>query len=102
MLFRDDVNRRINKSLTMFLELAEKLGKIEFEITSALRPEDSDSAHSEGWAVDIACSDSKHRAAIHAALTLAGFRRIGLYDRHVHADRSLTRPQNVLWIGRSK
>ena len=33
---------------------------------------------------------------------LAGFRRIGVYDRHVHLDVDEKLPQDVMWWGVSK
>jgi len=101
VIFRDGVHRGLESSLVMFLELAERLGDVEFEITSAVRHGDKGS-HGDAWAVDIACIDSRMRYRILIALTLAGFRRIGIYDRHIHADRSLSRSDKVIWIGESK
>jgi len=37
-----------------------------------------------------------------AALLQAGFRRIGIYDKHIHADIDKTLPQDVMWWGVSK
>lgn len=102
MIFREGVHRLVLKdSLVMFLELAEKLAHVPFVITSAFRP-DEDSAHAEGWAVDIACVDSTARYKIVNGLLGAGFNRIGIYDKHIHADRSLERDPHVLWLGVSK
>lgn len=91
----------LTESLKMFLELAERLHGIDFFVTSAYREGDA-GAHGEGLAVDIRCNSSRERFNIVVALTGAGFRRIGIYDRHVHADRSLNRPDKVIWIGESK
>jgi len=96
---RSDWN--LKTGLVMFLELAENLAGVPFEITSAYREGDA-GAHGEGWAVDIACSDSRTRFKILRGLIGAGFRRIGIYDGHIHADRSLTRSDNVVWLGVSK
>ncbi len=92
---------RLQPSLIMFLELAERLADVQFNVTSAFRMDD-DGAHGEGWAVDIACQTSRTRFLVLKGLIGAGFRRIGIYDRHIHADRSLTRSDNVLWLGESK
>ena len=35
------------------------------------------------------------------ALYLAGFLRIGVYDKHIHAGISKTKPQKVTWWGTS-
>lgn len=101
MIFKYGVNTDLEDSLVMFLKLAEKLGGEPFHITSAFRPDD-DGAHGERCAVDISCRDSKARYKILKGLIGAGFRRIGIYDRHIHADRSLTRTDHVIWWGVSK
>lgn len=101
MIFRRGVNSNLQPGLRMFLELAEGFGAVQFIITDAVR-EEGGGAHQEAWAVDIACTTSKKRHRILKGLRLAGFHRIGIYDKHIHADRSLTRSPEVTWIGRSK
>lgn len=63
---------------------------------------ESDSAHLEGLAVDIRCGDSVTRCRFLIAALKVGFRRIGLYDKHIHVDIDEKKPQNVIWIGKSK
>lgn len=58
-----------------------------------------DSAHVRGLAVDIACVSSRARMRMVAGLVLAGFNRIGLYSRHIHADVDGSLPGEVLWLG---
>ena len=58
-----------------------------------------DSAHLRGLAVDLACTDPSARMLIVKGLLAAGFSRIGIYDRHIHADVDKTLPQNVMWWG---
>lgn len=101
MVFRKGVNKNLKPALRMFLELAEGLGGVQFTITDAVRMGD-DGAHGEAQAVDIACSTSRRRHKILKGLRGAGFHRIGIYDRHIHADRSLTRDAEVTWLGKSK
>ena len=66
------------------------------------------SAHTIGshgfWqAVDIRCSDSEGRFLLVSAAYLAGFRRIGVYDRHIHIDVAEEGfDQDVMWMGVSK
>ncbi len=101
MKFKRGVNKNLKPSLKMFLELAEGLAGIEFTITSAER--EGGGTHSEMDAVDIRCGGPKRRFLIYEGLRGAGFHRIGLYSHHVHADRSLTRPGQLTWLGgRSK
>jgi len=83
------------------LRAAEKYAGFTFEITSAFREGDL-GCHGRGLAVDIRCWESKKRMLIFRALTKAGFCRIGLYNRHVHADKCVERPSDVLWLGVSK
>lgn len=61
-----------------------------------------DSAHLSGHGFDLACSDSVDRFKIVYALLLVGFRRIGVYDRHIHGDDNPSLPPNVMWVGTSK
>lgn len=97
MKFKSGVNRNLKPSLKMFLELAEGLAGLEFMITSANR--EGPGTHGEADAVDIRCATSKRRHLIYEGLRGAGFHRIGLYSHHIHADRSLTRPGQLLWLG---
>lgn len=101
MIFvKDAIREGLEDSLIASIELAEVIAGFEFEITSGVR--DDASAHGVGLAVDIRCSTSKKRLIIIGALTVTGIVRIGVYDRHIHADRDSTRVPNVLWIGESK
>ena len=51
-------------------------------------------------AVDIMCNESQERFLLVSAAYLAGFRRIGLYDRHVHLDVAEEHfDQDVCWLG---
>ncbi len=101
MIFRRGVNRELKPSLRMFLELAEGLSGVQFTITDAVRVGGT-GPHGEAQAVDIACVTSTRRHKILKGLRGAGFHRIGIYDRHIHVDRSLTRPAEVTWLGKSR
>lgn len=92
----------LDSHLVTLLELAEKFAGAEFVITSGLREDDTLSAHGLGLAVGIRCSTSRPRFRIVSALIRVGFRRIGIYDQHIHADVSLARDQEVLWRGESR
>ena len=46
----------------------------------------SNSAHLRGYAVDIAIYSKTHRKKLVKALEQVGFKRIGVYSNHVHAD----------------
>lgn len=60
------------------------------------------SAHLRGRAADISVKGSSDRFQIVRALLLVGFRRVGVYNKHIHADLDSTLDQQVLWTGRSK
>ena len=66
------------------------------------RHDGDNSAHITGHAVDIRCVDSTARWHMLEAIYLVGFKRVGIYDRHIHVDTDLTKPQNVTWWGKSE
>ena len=82
-------------------------------ITGSWRPLDDSrirsSAHQISlvgiWeAADLRCHTSRERAGLLPALLEAGFKRIGIYDKHIHVDVA-TEPrfdQDVIWLGVSK
>ena len=91
------------------LDTARTVAGVPFVITSGARtPEENEramgvesSSHVTGKAVDLACSDSPTRFAMLRGLYAAGFRRIGIYSRHIHADVDESKPQDVAWWGTS-
>lgn len=58
----------------------------------------ADSSHLEGWAGDIACSSSRHRALILTAVIKAGFNRIGIGNGFIHVDNDPSKPKDVFWM----
>lgn len=60
-----------------------------------------DSAHTKGMAVDIRCADQDMQKRLIWALCLAGFRRLGAYDRHIHVDVDDDKPSPAFWGGKS-
>lgn len=87
-----------NNELILRLDLARRFHGKNFFITSALR---GDGEHALGLAVDIRVRGSAERGSVVRALCRAGFLRIGVYDRHVHAGLDPSRPQGM-WAGVSK
>lgn len=82
------------------LDFARGLAGIPFVITSCWR---SDSvSHQSGCAVDVKVSSSAERMIIVEAALGAGFRRIGVYDNHVHLDTCENLAEDVLWVGVSR
>lgn len=82
--------------LLLMLDLARFRAGIPFVITSSYRAGDK-GAHGKGMAVDIRCWDGNARALILRALIWTGFRRIGIYPRHIHADIQGGHPN--YWLG---
>ncbi len=102
MIFRDGIGHEgLERELEEKIGVAESLYGSDFEITSGYREGDARS-HGEGLAVDIAIGGSAERYAVVKALLRAGLLRVGVYDKHVHADMSRILPQGVLWMGESK
>ena len=46
---------------------------------------------------DIAVRDDRERFLILKGLILAGFKRIGIYEKHIHAGAKHNAPQKVAW-----
>ena len=94
-----------DEMLVLKLDDARKFAGRPFVITSGIRGPRHDgdnSAHITGHAVDIRCPDSRMRWHMLDALYSVGFRRIGIYDRHIHVDNDPTKPQDVTWVGISQ
>jgi zinc D-Ala-D-Ala carboxypeptidase len=99
----------LRPELVRRLDEARELAGVPFRITSGYRSPSANaavggvgnSAHGRGLAVDIACAGSRDRFHIVRGLFAAGFRRIGVYDRHVHADLDDSLPNPVCWTGDS-
>ena len=94
-----------DRSLVYMIDSARRIATanagrdVVFNITSALRERHAGDTgtHTTGHAVDIACSSSRERYYILEALILAGFKRIGVYDKHLHADTAPYADQSVIW-----
>ncbi len=101
MIFVRGISEKgLDSHLLTLLYLAEQFAGAEFVITSAFR-EGDEGTHGLGLAVGIRCDSSRPRFRIISALIRVGFRRIGIYDKHIHCDVSLARDQEVLWRGES-
>lgn len=107
--FKDEEIQGLDPELVAKLDWARARSGVPFIITSGKRsPEDNkrvsgvdDSAHMRGLAVDLRCASSEDRYRMLQALFLVGFRRIGLYDKHLHVDLDPNLPQDVTWVGLS-
>lgn len=87
------------------LDRARDLAGIPFKLNCAYRSKawdlskgrNGNSAHTRGYAVDIAANNSATRLKVIKGLLDAGFNRIGVGATFVHADNDPTLPQNVLF-----
>lgn len=104
--FTDEEVKGLDLELCAMLDRARGLAGCPFVITSGLRTSDKndtlvnsvkDSSHITGNGVDLACDDSELRFKMLRGLILAGFVRIGVYSKHLHADNDLAKPQGVCW-----
>lgn len=88
------------------LVYARKTANIPFVITSAIRCEEHNkavggvdsSAHTDGYAVDLAITDSSKRFLILSALSEAGFHRIGIAKTFIHVDCDPRKVPGVVWV----
>lgn len=93
----------LKPELVSLLDKARKLAGIPFVITSGLRTEDKneavggvkDSSHLRGEAVDLLADTPEKKHKILQALLTVGFKRIGIYPRHLHCDISKDKPQSI-------
>lgn len=106
--FSDDEVKGLSDRIISRLDLARDLCGFPIVITSGARtPEQnaaaggvSESSHMLGLAVDIqAPIGQNEREKLIWALGCVGFRRLGIYDRHLHADIDDAKAQDVVWFG---
>lgn len=103
--FSDEEIEGLDPELVRRLDTARSYAKTPMIITEGLASGGShvaNTSHQRGLAVDIACHGSHARMKMVSGALLAGFRRIGVYDRHLHLDVDEKLPQDVLWTGVSK
>jgi uncharacterized protein YcbK (DUF882 family) len=105
--FTDEEVKGLDPELCTLLDHARGMAGVPFLITSGLRSEADnallpeavkESSHITGQAVDLRCADSLTRFLMLKALYSVGFKRLGIYSAHIHADVSTTLPQNVCWF----
>lgn len=96
----------VSEKLMCMLDNARSIAKVPFIITSGVRSVEKnekvggkkDSSHLNGLAVDLSCLDSNTRYRIISSLLVAGFKRIGWDEVHIHTDIDLTKPQEVIFL----
>lgn len=108
--------KEVENPYTMSMTLLNMLGDLRvnyggpIQITSSYRPlnaEKRTSAHQPNvrgqWeAVDLRCGTSWQRYLLVRSAYAVGFRRIGIYNLHIHVDVAIDLAQDVTWIGVSK
>lgn len=95
---------RMQTQLLLALDETRRKAAFPIRITSSYRGGDPKS-HGRGWAVDISDNlrgdpvTSAWRFAVVRAAVGSGFRRIGIYNKHLHLDMDPELPQPVMWWG---
>jgi hypothetical protein len=106
--FSDEEAKGLDGELMARLDVARDLCGFPIVITSGLRTLDGNqaaggvenSSHLSGLAVDLhAPPGQNEREKMIWALGRAGFRRMGIYDRHLHCDVDPNKGQDVVWFG---
>lgn len=105
--FQDREIVGLDTELVAMLDLAREKAGVPFVITCGLRTEETNtevggvpnSSHLNGLAVDLRCQNSLDRYKMVKALLDVGFKRLGVYTLHIHADRDTSMPPEVLWTG---
>ena len=94
----------VNQDLMEMVDMAREYSGTPYVITSGARcfkhntsiGASKTSSHTIGLAVDIAYKDNLQMAKIIFGLALAGFKRIGVHDKFIHADIDFKKP-NAFW-----
>lgn len=85
-------------TLIQMLDFARGLAGFPFHVNSSFRAGD-DGSHGKGLAVDLRCTRSYERFIMIEALIRVGFRRIGVYSRHIHVDIDPDKLSGTMWYG---
>ena len=96
----------INENLTMMLDEAREEAGVIFRMNSGCRCRKHNkrvggsktSSHMKGLAVDVKATSNRMRFRIMTGLLLAGFNRIGIGKRFIHADVDGKKPQTIIYL----
>ena len=99
----------MSHSFMHLLSNARHLSNTPFIITSGFRCKSHNlsiggnpcSAHLVGFAADIRCTNNFNRSTILCGLIKVGFKRLGVYNKHIHVDLNPSAP-NCIWLDKSK
>lgn len=105
--FKEKEVKGLQIRLVQMLDRAREYAGVPFIITSGVRSEEHNnevggvdgSSHIKGLAVDIRAISSQERFKIITGLIAIGFKRIGIYKAHIHADIDNLKPADVMWLG---
>lgn len=105
--FSGEEIKGLDSRLIAMLNIAREAAGVPLVITSGFRTPDqnlaaggvSDSSHESGLAVDIRSGEPEVAKKIAFGLGRAGFKRLGIYDKHFHVDIDESKPQDVIWTG---
>ena len=95
----------MNDTFLTMLDISRGEAGVPFRITSGYRCRKHNtevggathSAHTTGYAVDIACSSTADRYKIVTTLLRNGFHRIGVSAHFIHVDCDPSLPCKVMW-----
>lgn len=108
--FRDSEVADLDPRLVEMLDAAREAAMVPIVITSGYRTPAmnvtvggvEDSSHTKGLAVDVRAPNDQYGKQVAFGLGQAGFKRAGIYDKHIHVDIDDTKPTPARWIGESK
>ena len=95
-----DHPEELSYDLMVMVDAVRAISGVRLVPTSDYRPGDP-LAHGRGVALDLSLPASKDRMRVVSAAIMVGFRRIGIYDKHIHLDIDRELPQDVMWWGTS-
>ncbi len=107
--FSDEEVKGLDPKLIAMLDIAREAMGAPLIITSGWRDPDKnmdvggvkDSSHEKGLGVDVRAPNDQYGKRVAYGLGMAGFKRVGFYDKHCHADIDETKPSPALWQGES-
>lgn len=96
----------MNQETLKKFDKARHIAGIPFAVNSAYRTiehersqgRNGQSSHTSGRAMDIRAIGGRQRFLIVNALLKAGFTRIGVHERFIHADDDPAKDQKVIWF----
>jgi zinc D-Ala-D-Ala carboxypeptidase len=96
----------MNKEILQIIDKARDLFGKPIYINSGMRTIErnaliggkSNSSHLRGYAIDVACENSRDRFRLIELFLLLGINRIGIADSFIHIDNDPEKDCDVIWI----